>query len=143
LDDITNYTEFTALFDSYKITGVKIRFIPRQTSQDSLVTAPGQFIYVPDYDDDTIPTATTEILERQSHRVIQVPGGPFSIFIRPKATVNSGAISSALQYNGWIKTGATGATIPYYGLKWAWLLSNSTQNLDVYMTYYLKFKAVK
>lgn len=142
LDDVTNYTEFTTLFDSYKLSGVKLRFIPRQTDNDSLATSPGQFMYVPDYDDDTIPVSVTEIMERQSSKIQQMPGEPFTIFLRPKAGILTTVSGGAQFPNAWIKT-ATGAAAPHYGLKWAWTLSNSTQTIDVYMTYYLKFKAVK
>lgn len=142
LTDLTNFTEFTTLYDSFRIVGVKLMFVPKITENSNPAINHGQFMYVPDYDDDTVPVNILEILERQSNKVKQIPGRPFKIFLRPKAQVNTTVSGGAQLKGNWLKCSTSTAT-PHYGLKWAWQNSNSSITLDVYMTFYLKFKGVK
>lgn len=140
---LTNPTEFTSLFDSYKITGVSMRFMPRITEATGATgsNAFGTFMYVTDYDDQTVPTNQLEILERQSARLRQAANRPFKIFIRPKAGVALVPTSTFGQYAGWVDT--ANPTVLYYGLKWMWNNVVTPSTIDVYATIYMKFKGVK
>jgi hypothetical protein len=142
LAQLTNPAEFTGLFDSFKITGVKLMFMPRVSDATGATGSQGfgTFIYAPDYDDGTAPTSSIELLERQSHRIKQIgTTTPFKIFLRPAAGTT--LVGGFGQTRGWSDTANGG--IVYYGLKFAWVNTVQSSIMDVYATFYLKFKGVK
>ena len=80
INDMPGYTEFTALFDSYKITGIKLLLIPytqtQSISTSSLNNARNvPFFYVIDRTDATMPTSVDEILEYQDHKISNIYDG--------------------------------------------------------------------
>lgn len=115
--------------------------MPRITQATGVVgsNALGTFMYVTDYDDAVIPTNQLEILERQSARMRQAANRPWKIFIRPKAGTD--LVGGFGQYTGWVDTSAPGTL--YYGLKYVWNNVVTVSTIDVYATYYMKFKGVK
>lgn len=142
LAQLTNPTEFTSLFDSFKISGIKLVFMPRISESNGPAGSQGfgTFIYSPDYDDGTVPSSSIELLERQSHRVKQIGSTrPFKIFLKPSAGVT--LVGGFGQTKGWSDTANNG--ILYYGLKYAWTNVVVSSIMDLYVTYYLKFKGVK
>ncbi len=58
LSSFPNYTEFTALFDQYRMTQISVVFVPVSTGQS---TAPLYTII--DYDDSTLPTAVNDLFQ--------------------------------------------------------------------------------
>lgn len=59
LGDVPSYSEFTALFDQYKIAGVSYRWV---ISRDPMVATTKNYprlTWVHDYDDDATPSATS------------------------------------------------------------------------------------
>lgn len=143
LNALTNPTEFTSLYDSYKISGVKILFMPRITEATGVVGSNGfgTFMYVPDYDDATTPVNQLEILERQSAKLRQAANRPWKIYLKPAAGVNIPTGFAQAPRSLWIDTSSPAT--PYYGLKYAWNNITTGSTIDVYYTYYLKFKGVK
>ena len=91
LSDLPQYTDFTNLFDQYKLTGVKLDFIPfadniswEVASNGASIAAPGGPLLVSvDMDDATAPASASEMLSRQNVKVIPV-GRRFQMFLRPK-----------------------------------------------------------
>ena len=68
LSDLPNYTEFTSLYDMYKINAVKITFIPYQTVSNSVATInnadnTARFFSAIDYNDGTAPITTDNLRE--------------------------------------------------------------------------------
>lgn len=117
-------------------------FMPRVSDATGVAGSQGfgTFIYTPDYDDSTVPTTSIELLERQSHRIKQIgTTTPFKIFLRPSAGTT--LVGGFGQTKGWSDTANNG--ILYYGLKFAWVNTVQSSIMDVYCTYYLKFKGVK
>lgn len=60
LSSVPGYTEFTNLYDQYKINAISVCFYPKQNSVTSLVTldnikANARFLSAIDYNDDTPP----------------------------------------------------------------------------------------
>lgn len=132
LSDMPSYTEFTTLFDRYKICGIKIKFTPFNTSSATVSTtgplvggAGAIWHSVIDYDDATLPTASDAgidaIRQYPSYKMKQVlnsTGAPMHRYFKPRlaAAVYSGAFTSyANMRNVWID--AASPSVQYYGLK--------------------------
>lgn len=153
LSDLPNSGEFTALFDSYRITGVLIKFIPRctdQTSVNGAITSLGDFMFCTDYDDANVPGGASELFQRQSTRIVSSLTRQFKVFLRPRAATavyNGTGFTAYAQTtkNQWIDV--SNPAVPYYGLKWVWqnvvLPASTTALIDVIATYYVKFKSVR
>ena len=150
LSDMPNYTEFTGLFDKYKITGIKAVFLPRITNVNhSDVTS--TFTEVPpiytaiDYDDATIPGSVTD-LEQYNTFKVHWEVKPFSLYFKPQIAIAaySGTFTSYASANNlWIDAASPG--VQYYGLKWASGPYSTANNgnapsWDVTFTYYISCK---
>lgn len=119
--ELPNYTEFTSLFDMYKITHIKVKFM--------LVTDPGgvspatafvpRFWYAVDHNSDSAPANIDEM--RQYGNVVQRQMNPYKpIIVNLKPYVPAETYSSVAglpRRSPWINSANTN---PYhYGLKWA------------------------
>lgn len=142
LNDLSSYTEFTTLFDSFKISGVHVRFIPRVTEVSTTTANFGQFVYNLDYNDVTPPSSAAELYERQSSKIVQAANRPFSLFVRPRVSTSVGTTTQrGSSRSFWVDT--TSFDTPWYGFKWAWVNCNVPVQIDTYITYYMRFKTVK
>lgn len=149
LSDLPQYTDFTALFDQYKITGVKLDFIPfadnvswEVASNGASISAPGgPLMIATDYDDVSLPASASEMLSRQNVKVIPV-GRRYQMFLRPKYNdvANTAAVVPS---SGFIDCDTAAA--PHYGVK-CWMaapnIPNTNFTYQVWATYYVKMKGV-
>lgn len=141
-------SDFTALFDRYKITGVKATFMFQQSDANmtGLAVLP-TILYCTDYDDDVPPTYSQMRQKQNIKQKVLQAGKPFSIFYRPKlsgtvtadyANVAGGIVGA----KGWVDTAIANAD--YYGLKFAInnMYSSTTNNsqIELKFTYYLAMK---
>jgi len=72
LSDLSNVSEFTTLYDSYKIGKIVVRFIPQQNVQpmvSPLVTAVPKLFTVIDHDDAVTPVNINELREYETLKV--------------------------------------------------------------------------
>lgn len=159
LSDLQNIPSIQNLFDLYKITGVKVKIIPRFNVSDVnaplnvsgqmgtlpvLYIAPNRDPYVP------APTGIGDILNDDGCKVIRLTK-PVNLFLKsPKAliTLPGGTPSLPLQFNvgskwqPWLTTGGGGQTIDqsavsHFGYRWVINNPSSVECvLDVYTTYY-------
>lgn len=153
LSDLPNYTELTALYDQYKITGVKISFIPSATEYNSAIpqgatVAQGfnPFMSAIDYDDTTTPTSEDQLMEYGSLKR-SGPGRIHSRYIVPKVlqeVYRSVATTGYRPISGqWLDIAQP--DIPHYGLK-VWCSAPPAAGTataityNVYATYYIKCK---
>lgn len=130
LSDIAGAAEFAALYDRYRINGVKISIkmisvpeankVPRTGNVENVhQTFYPTLWYCYDYDDVNL-TTLDGIRQYKSarHRVLR-PNKELSIFIRPKVlsqVFNSNTISGyRISQPGWIDMGNN--ALPHYGLK--------------------------
>lgn len=128
LNDLPSYTEFTNLFDQFRITGVKINFIfDKNTSLISLspteVHNPNipNLVWVYDFDDASALANMTDYEQYESFKCKQLIR-PIRLFIRPKPSM---AAYAGAAWNGymqgsnkvWIDCSTPG--VEYYGIKWA------------------------
>lgn len=144
-------TEFTSLYDSYKITGAKVIMVPRSSEVENQATIPttfgvGQFFYYRDDNDANPPSSLlSDVLQVQGIRWKR-PLNIFSLYIKnPKFSydVFSGSTDTyAAQKTGWISTAVT--TVQHYGYKWLWTQpSSANEAMDVYIKLYMKFRGVQ
>lgn len=150
LSDLPNNSEFTSLFDKYRISGIRAQFIPRTNvlalnNLSSSLTAQPVLLTVIDYDDGTAGdyNALAQYENCKSHDQFK----PFSLYFKPMIAV--AAYQGAFTGYGssrkmWLD--AASPDIEYYALKWATLPYSSGNNAtldpiwDVIFTYYVQFK---
>lgn len=152
---LPNYTEFTTLYQKYRIVGVRVRFIPSVTEVIAVtVTGPPvlsnsmtPFYYVVDYNDSTPPSSVAQMLEYQNVKVT-IPSSDKirSIYFKPRAALAaySGVTftSYASDKGNWIDTNSP--NVQYYGLKGYWPQSDRvSMGFRVLATIYLQCKYVK
>lgn len=152
LNAIPNATEFTNLYDQYKINLVKFQLIPRGNASDiQNGTTTGQSMGVfsaIDYDDNTAPTSIDELMQYQNMKMTRSHQIHKRVF-KPRARINIvGAAGAGVNgqifgsRNPWIDCNAP--TVPHYCLKWALQqLPNGFQDYDLKVDYYLAFKNVR
>lgn len=156
LSDVPSYTEFTSLFDSYRIKGVKYQFVPvfnEASVQPTTFATPSDryglpmINYVIDQDGPLLaPTSENQLLEYATCKRM-ILDKQKSIYIRnPRVEIAVGTGVTATAAEGkagqWIDCSAP--NVEHYGLKY-WIpeenLSKSVA-IRVYITYYLQFKRV-
>lgn len=146
LSQLPNVFEYAALFDSYRIDKVVLRFVPSQTVSHALGDATCMMVIANDYDDSTLPSTINELMEKP-HRFLNLSNTekPY-IKHTLKPAINIGT-SDAVQLQGkWIDSGTT--TFEHLGVK-GWLHQNNETNipgnnpafnLECYATYYVSLK---
>lgn len=145
LNDLPNYTEFTNLFDMYKINAIKITFSPQMTENISLGSvnnpyASARFFSCIDYNDATSPTSVDEVRQYQSARWTPILKRHVRYIPKPKI-LDSGSFT----LSPWISTAS--ASNNYFGIKYAIENMSSTSTTSMEYTieakFYLTFKQVK
>jgi len=145
LSDIPSASEFTNLYDHYKINLVKWTIIPRGNTSDVTTAGNSMGVFTAiDYDSNTTPTSLDDLLEYQNMRMTRSTQQHKRVF-RPLARDGIIGSASALvsgQYRGWID--CTADTVPHYAIKyWFQALPTGTQQYDLKVDYYLAFKNVR
>lgn len=155
LNDLPNASEYNVLFDQYKITGIKLRVIPKaaMTTQGSSTgtiasVGYGQVVSVIDYDDADTPTSKDQLLEFGSAKVTSV-SRIHQRYFKPKILnqvyINSISTGYSPVRSNWLDNSYP--TIQHYGLK-LWIdapqssnnTTSSSISYDVYATYYFMCK---
>lgn len=118
LADLSGYTEFTNLFDQYRITKIAMAFIP-QSNAIPLSSSPGGLLTTAiDYDDNTALGNEGAILQYESAVSTPVYSSNRRTF-RPRIAVAaySGAFTSYANMDAKTWLDAASASVLYYGLK--------------------------
>jgi len=145
LSDLPNYTEYTSLYDMYKINAVKITFVPQMTQNISLSTvnnpsAYAKFLTAIDYNDSS-PVPLDDLRQYQSCKWTTILR-PHKRFLRPRI-VDRGATYTPGR--PWISCDAPSQE--HFCLKYAIDPMDSTVSNTMTYTleakYYLSFKNVK
>lgn len=147
LADLPNFTDFTNLYERYKIVGVKLRFIPVKGDNSELNSTGGAYMsplavainrsaIQLTADDRTF----NELVETQDCRVYDSRKG-FNMYIPyPKFYAPADGFTTAQEKSGWIRSGE--ANIHHFGLQYAFQISSlSAANataFSVIATYYIK-----
>ena len=150
LNDINTIGEFTGVYDSYRIMGIQLKFLPPATVSTVQQQDLGTFMYFTDYDDSGVPNVLSEFEQRPDCQYRQVSTSrPWKVFIRPKTSTTianaAGQQTSGVQeYGKWLDM--VDITIPYYGFKWGWLANQtpaSSTSMRVVSTYYIQFRGIR
>lgn len=150
LDDVPGLSDFTSLFDYYKITGVQLKFT---TYLDPNSQAAGNAYYPKmystiDLDDDSAPLSSDDLRQRQSCKIRWLaPNRSYNFFLRPRYLKNvyiSGVANGyELGRNQWLDLSNT--NVPHYGFKYVIenLNPDLSQAVQVEACYYLAFRGVR
>ena len=147
LNQVPGYTEFTAMYDMYKICGIKQKFVFNKTSAEVATTAEmPELITVNDYNDGSDLANEAEALEYASYKVSRLDK-PRSRYYRPSINVPTQYSTNGLTTKSrWLNT--SNPDIAHQGLKVAVNTIGTFGTtplgiLRVYYTYYLAFKGKK
>lgn len=154
LSDLPNSGEFTALYDQYKITGIKLDFIWRSTNISQVETQNTQqqgapyMYYVIDHDDSTAATVNELREFAKAKRFIFDTGKrTCSVYFKPCTLVENylTAVTTGYspRFDSWIDAG--NPSMPYFGFKAAVQqplngITAVASYFDVECTYYMKMK---
>ena len=122
LQDVRNYTEFTNLFDQYRILGVKMTLYPQSNtaeagtqSDTSLPRGIPTLTWAIDLDDSSTPTEL-QVLMEDSRSHTRYFNKPVSIFLKPRAhNTIAGSAQALLPRGTWVDSNYD--QVPYYGVK--------------------------
>lgn len=142
LTQVPGYTDFTNLYDFYKLKAVKISFIPWGNifNGDSGTEYFLRMYTVIDYNDVTIPSSISELQQYKSCK--WSPNNKIhKRYFKPKTIIDSyNELALTLDKQPWVPTSNTGNS--YYGIKWAIENAvNLTTRYKIEAKYYLMFKS--
>jgi len=158
LIDLPTFSEFTALFDQYKLNCVVVKFRFDHTP-DPVMQAEAGYVYtqpilrwVVDDTDATAFTTVNAMTECQRYKFkTMMPGRDISIKIYPKLQrmlYEGVGVTGYSPARGWVSTADT--SVPHYGLKWtvdasaaAGTGSNRLGTVTMERTYYFSFRTTK
>lgn len=144
---LSNSTEFTALFDMYRVNKIVVKFVPNHNSSEVGATkAIPNFHTVLDFTDNSTPTTLAELYEYQSWRMTRGTAMHTRAFIpavlqdAQEAASSGGALPKLKQ---WISTAQT--DVYFYGIKYGAEASAAAGDVywTPYITYYYSCKSVK
>lgn len=145
LDNLPNYAEFTALYDTYKICAVKRKFMFNRNSAD--VASANQeiphLVTANDYTDNTAPANEAELLQYPSFKQSRLDK-PVTRYYKPCQLFSSNPIQ--ITKSRWNPTDEP--DVRHFGMKMAIDTINSAGGttlgtLRVYTTLYLAFRSPK
>lgn len=124
LSDLPNSSEFTALFDNFMITYVKLYFKLQQdpSAQPATTAFHPVLYYCPDYDDSVAPTSLQDLREHgRTKQVILKPDEYAIVTIKPAVLSeqfrNVGNTTYSPKWRQWVDCAHPDTT--HYGLKYA------------------------
>lgn len=145
LNQIPGFAEFTALYDQYKICGVKVVFLPPFDNRDTLSTIDSpniaaRFYTAIDYNDSTPPASMDELRQYENAKMTTVNEKHVRYIPAPKFVNNSGQ-----NVNDWVSTGNAGTA--HFGIKFGMDPTLQTVTLNYLVnteyTFYLCFRNIK
>lgn len=156
LSNVPNSSEFTSLYDQYKINAVKVSLIPRGNTAEITAASGASAVFqgqsvgvfsVIDYDDTALLTSINEACQYQNMKMSRATR-THSRYLKPRFNLQgitnqgTGATGPTMNTRGWID--CSQINVPHFGLKWAFQ-QNVNYNLqyDVKIDYYLAFKNVR
>lgn len=140
LGSLPDYTEFTALYDTYRIMMVKVDFFPLFTDTSATVAYP-PIITAIDYDDNA--STTYAVLQEYSTSLVSCTGQFFQRVMTPKVALAAygGAFTQFAQAPAgqWLDCASPNTT--HYGLKYALPITGAANAVwQVWATYLLQLR---
>lgn len=150
LDTLTGYTEFTALFDQYRIIEIRASFNPMTAAfGPSTTTTDLPMLYtVIDFDDAATPANIDELRQFSTCQATSYRELQFRCFTPQFAlAAYGGAFTSYSQSRTGAWNDCNSPSIQYYGLKWAispvTVVSSQYLLYNVDITYVLQFRCTR
>lgn len=152
LNQLPNYTEFTSLYDEYRIKYIKVEFLPKF---DSVVMPDvtgvtntarmGYLFSAVDYDDSSSPSSLETILQYQTMKrtkTSDVHSRYWSPCTAKEYYVSGVSSGYGREKAPWLD--CESVSVPHYGLKIAGQLPGpGTVYYDAHVTYHLQFRGVR
>jgi len=110
---LADFSNYAALYDSYKVKAVKIKFFPKLPNEVTATTLYAPMYYVMDWNTGTNPlTSNADALGYNNVRAVNMYK-PWSLYMKFK---KQSAVSTAVNvFNGWLPFTFTTATQGLYG----------------------------
>lgn len=160
LSALPNSTEYTNLFDTFKLNGIKFKFRPRNVDLNLSQTNPSTgttytdvpyVTYLVDPYSGLAPSGTYSIATYnnllQEGKIKTVRGDKeFSIYVKPRVQEQFGSGAIRFISPRYTLTDTNGTTMPHRGFHMFFHSYNFTgvfNTYDVYVTYYMTFKGQK
>lgn len=156
LQDLPGYRDF-ALFEKFRITGVKLTFTPYVITESTSATGPRMTTLAYAYNDtfldnETVPASVTSafenVLQDQGCQLRTLSQRSFSIFVRPKAHNPADGVAQTHTFSPWLSISNTagiadGTSVDHYGVVFSvqsTVGNDSAQYFKCYATYYIEAK---
>ena len=145
LNDVPGYTEFTNLYDQYKICGVHMTFFPKQQLNTTIspidhAKANARFLMCIDLNDGTAPSTADEVRQYESCQVGSILDR-HEIYVKKPLFLNA----SGQNVSDWVATSSP--SLNWFGVKCYAEPNNRTGSEDftysIEAVYYLCFKNIK
>lgn len=149
LAQLPDYTEFTNLYDQFRINKVLVKLVPNVNSAEAGATQRLPQVHsVLDYNDSTAPTTLDELVQYNNYRMTMgsrihtrklTPAFLDNVFETSSVTRGSNP-----NFKKWLST-SNATAIPHHGMKWAIgsTASASAITYTPYITFYISCKSVK
>lgn len=150
LSQMPNYSEFTSLFDKYKICKIVYTLMFQQNTAPMNGNSVLPLIHICSDDDDaTVPSSLTELQQRANCKR-RVLGNTVMIKYTFRPKIAAAIYNTALSTGYAIKSGYINTDypdVPHYGIKGMinnlWLTTNNNVAFTIEPVYYLALKEVK
>lgn len=151
LTDLPGYTDFTNLYENFRITGVRLRFLPYLGTESTAPASTGSVmsplaICIDRGANDAVGVnpSFTQLLENQDVK-IRSSYKPFSMYIAyPKSHAPADGLTQTVLMTPWLDSEVNGEAVDHHGLKFCFQ-DNTTNDRQVafrvYATYYIKCRA--
>lgn len=144
LGNLTSATDFTNLYDQYRINFVSVKFWLKidPGAQTAAAASYPKFYWYRDYDDDGFPSNLNEMRENSKCKVIVMnPNRPITVAYKPNVlqTVYASTTTNTYKpaFNQW--TDMANTSTKHYGFKWAIDdLTNTNYKVDLETTVYFQ-----
>lgn len=133
---LSEWTHFTNLYDRYRVTGIKCKFIPHKPSDTSTTTSFQPLYVVADYDDLGAPTSIQQMLDYDKCRVFNL-FSPWSAYWKIPKLANPGQTGVISLRSGMMDIAAPQSTGSIKMFSSGLDLSDNYG--DMVFTYYIRF----
>jgi hypothetical protein len=143
LNQFANFAAYAALFDSYKISTVELRFSLRHPGTGNIYP---RLAYFGDFDDGTPPTTDVAVYSHPKTKVhvFSPTNNEFAVSVSPRvslSTYQSGAFSGYSQPPGPVWVDCNNPAVLHFGLKGVVdNFTDTTQDIEVSFKAWLEFR---
>jgi len=142
LADLPNASEFTTLFDQYKIDKIEVLMIPSVTQSTAASPMSGLTVTEVDYDDANTPASLDEMYQSENHQ-LHTPTSSIARSFVPSIAIAaySGAFTSYAQKTGWIDCASS--NVAHYGFKIGCGICSSAYTYTINARLHLSFRGTR